>query len=130
MLILTIKTDKSEAEVGLFSDSQKLGYCKWQAGRQLSVTIHEEILKLLKSHQFALDDLGGIIVFKGPGSFTGLRIGISTANALAFGLNRPIVAGMGRSWIKRGISLLNSGQNDCIVKPEYGSPVHITRPRK
>lgn len=49
MTILTIRTDKPEAEVGLFEGDEELAYEKWQAHRQLSLTIHNKIRDLLKS---------------------------------------------------------------------------------
>ncbi len=46
--------------------------------------------KLLKDHKLTLKDLTGIKVNSGPGSFTGLRVGVSIANALGFLLKIPI----------------------------------------
>jgi tRNA threonylcarbamoyladenosine biosynthesis protein TsaB len=127
MLILSIRTDMPEAEVGLFEDSSKLGYKKWAAHRELSDTIHLTIKELLSKHYKSISEIQGLIVFQGPGSFTGLRIGISVANALAYGLSVPIVAGNGDDWLKQGTTKLISGQNQQIVRPEYGAPVHITQ---
>lgn len=130
MLILTIRTDKPEAEIGLFNNDTKLAYSTWQAHRQLAETIHLKIKELLESQGHSLSDLGGIIAFRGPGSFTGLRIGLSVANALAYSLEIPIVARTGKDWLKQAAAEINKGMNDRIVQPEYGSPPHITAPRK
>jgi tRNA threonylcarbamoyl adenosine modification protein YeaZ len=46
--------------------------------------------KFLKNNQIKLNDLTGILVNLGPGSFTGVRIGVTTANALAWSLNIPV----------------------------------------
>lgn len=126
MLILSIRTDKAEAEIGLFEDAKKLGYKKWQAHRELSSTIHITMRELLKDKQKNLTDIQGIIVFQGPGSFTGLRIGISVANALARGLKVAIIGSKGEDWLKNGITKLQSGQNEEMILPEYGAPVHTT----
>jgi tRNA threonylcarbamoyladenosine biosynthesis protein TsaB len=130
MLILTIRTDKPEAEIGLFDDKQKSNYEQWQADRQLAETIHLKIDELLKKGDKSLSDLSGLLVFKGPGSFTGLRIGITVANALAVGLDIPIVATEGEEWISIGLDKLLSGDNDKIAVPEYGSLPHITQAKK
>ena len=130
MLILSIRTDKPEAEIYLLADGKQLAVDKWQAHRLLSETIYIKIKKLLESHDKTLQQLDGIIVYKGPGSFTGLRIGISVANAFADGLAIPIVGVSGSGWLKDGAKMLEAGQNQKIALPNYGSPPHITRPKK
>jgi len=70
------------------------------------------------------------VVYKGPGSFTGLRIGISVANALAYGLNVPIVSTTGKDWQLQGIDRLKKGKNETSAVPDYGSEPHITLPTK
>lgn len=128
MLILTIRTDKPEAELGLFDGQTKLTYEVWHAHRALAETLHGKIRDLLSSQSKSLGDIEGIVVFKGPGSFTGLRIGITVANALAESYRLPIV-GAQNAWIEDGIARLQNGESDQLVLPEYGAPVHITKPR-
>lgn len=130
MIILTVRTDNPEAEIGLFDDQNQLAYKKWHAHRELSNTIHAKIKELLVSRQKDFDDIGGIVCFEGPGSFTGLRIGLTVADALARGLDIPIVATQGKIWLEQGIARLLAGQNDHIVLPHYGAPVHITQQKK
>lgn len=129
MIILTIRTDKPEAELGLYKDDKQLAYETWQAHRQLAETLHTKLRDLLNEQGLALQQLGGIIVYRGPGSFTGLRIGLSVANALAYSLNIPIVAEMD-GWIEHGIKRLLTGKSDKVALPEYGQAVNITAPRK
>jgi tRNA threonylcarbamoyladenosine biosynthesis protein TsaB len=130
MIFLTIRTDKPEAEIGLFEGHNKLEYEVWQAHRQLAETIHLKIRDLLSKHGLKLNNLGGIVCFEGPGSFTGLRIGLAVGNALAFALSVPIAATGGDNWIEIGLKKLLDGQSDQIALPKYGSPVHITEPKK
>lgn len=130
MLILTIRTDKPEAELGLFEDAKRLGYTKWPAHRELSDTIHIKMKELLRASEKDWHDLEGIVYFKGPGSFTGLRIGASVANALAAGLKIGIAGTSGNSWLENGLQNLADGSSQKMVLPEYGSPPHITSPRK
>lgn len=129
MLILTIRTDKPEAEIGLYDSQNQLAYEVWEAHRELAETIHSQIAKLLQNNDKNWRDIEAIVVFRGPGSFTGLRIGISLANALAYGLNIPIVATQ-NDWIERGLAKIKEGKTDKIAVPEYGAPVHITKPKK
>jgi tRNA threonylcarbamoyladenosine biosynthesis protein TsaB len=129
MTILTIRTDKPEAEIALFEGSQGLAAITWPAHRQLAETIHLQIKKLLDSNNKGLPDVRGIVVFQGPGSFTGLRIGISVANALAAGLGVAIVAGKEPDWPTQGIQKLLAGGDEKLIVPDYGSPPHTTQPK-
>jgi tRNA threonylcarbamoyladenosine biosynthesis protein TsaB len=127
MLILTIRTDKPEAEIGLFETDKKLAYEKWEAHRQLAETIHQKIEALLKSQKKNWQNIEAIVCFQGPGSFTGLRIGLTVGNTLSYGLQVPIVATDDEQWIERGIKRLQNGDSDQLALPEYGAPVHITQ---
>jgi len=130
MIILSLRTDKPEAEIGLFDDATQLAYETWQAHRQLAETIHLKIRDLLKSQKKELADLQGIVVYEGPGSFTGLRIGMSVANALAFSLDVPVATATGDDWVTKAIESLREHPSKKPVAPAYGAPVHITTPRK
>lgn len=128
-MILTLRTDQPEAELGLFEGEKEIAYTKWQAHRQLAETIHDQIKQLLARQGMELEDVAGIIVYHGPGSFTGLRIGISVVNALAQSLEVPIVGETGDKWIIQGVQRLQSGDNESIVLPGYGAAPHITAPK-
>ena len=128
MIILTIRSDKPEAEIGLFDSGQQLTYETWEAHRQLAETIHDKIETLLKDNHKDWSDLQGIVCFEGPGSFTGLRIGLSVANTLSYGLSIPIVGSQGDDWVQLGIKRLERGEHDPLALPHYGAPVHITKP--
>ncbi len=129
MIVLTIRTDKPEAEIGLFVGKTKLAYEKWQAHRQLSETIHTKIHEMLSSLEKDWNNLEAVAFFKGPGSFTGLRIGVTVANTLASELDIPIVGTTGEDWIQTGLTSLGQGKTDKLVEPDYGRDPHITIPK-
>jgi tRNA threonylcarbamoyladenosine biosynthesis protein TsaB len=130
-MILTIRTDKPEAEIGIFAaDGRQLDAHTWYAHRELADTLLTQLRDLLAGQQATFADITGVIVFRGPGSFTGLRIGITVANALAYGQSVPIVGAMGEDWISQGIEKLATHQNDKIILPEYGAEAHITVQKK
>src|SRR6478736_2198290 len=98
MLILALRTDKPEAELSLYDGTKKLAEIKWQAHLKLAETLNYKIEEILNKSSISYKDLEAIAIFKGPGSFTGLRIGFSVANALAYAQGLPIVARTGEDW--------------------------------
>jgi tRNA threonylcarbamoyladenosine biosynthesis protein TsaB len=130
VIILTLRTDKPEAEVGLYDGERQLAYEVWHAHRELAETLHGKIEALLRSQDKTWQDIQGIVCFQGPGSFTGLRIGLSVANALAASYNLPIVARQEPNWLESGIAALLEGKNDSQALPFYGADAHITVPKK
>jgi tRNA threonylcarbamoyladenosine biosynthesis protein TsaB len=128
MLVVTIKTDQPEAELGLFENNKRLGYIKWPAHRELAETIHKQFELLLGFPSKEIHQIGGIVCFEGPGSYTGLRIGLSVGNALSYSLGIPIVATRGEDWIKQGLAGLDKGDNEKTVLPFYGGKIHVTLP--
>jgi len=130
MIILTIRTDNPQAEVGLYEGVAKIAYESWPAHRELSRTLHKTIESMLADHAKTWQDIQAIVCYEGPGSFTGLRIGLSVANALRYALEVPIVAVGGDDWIDKGITRLQAGEQDEIALPFYGRDANITIPRK
>lgn len=130
-LTLTIRSDKPEAEVGVYTDGQQLSYHVWTAHRELSKTLLSVIRSELDRHGKTMHDLTDIIIFSGPGSFTGLRIGITVANTLAHELDTRIVGVADEhEWLERGFRRLDAGDDDRLVMPMYGAGAHITQQKK
>lgn len=103
---------------------------EWRADRELAKKMHAFLRDTLAAHGRAFEDIKGIGVYQGPGSFTGLRIGLVVMNTLADALHIPIVGASSDDWQQDAVDRLNKGENDRIVMPEYGSEAHITSPRK
>lgn len=131
-MILALRTDKPEAELYIYDGQKKLAEIKWPAHRELAETLNTKIEEIFAAGESSISykDLDGIAVFKGPGSFTGLRIGLSAANAAAYALDIPIVAKSGEDWIEQSLKAFQAGQNDTVAVPEYGGPAYTTKPKK
>jgi len=130
MIILTIRTDKPEAEIGIYDNQKQLVYITWRAHRELAETIHKKIQEILNKLSISQDDIQGIVCFKGPGSFTGLRIGLTVANSLAYAYGIPVVAKSDPNWREQGIKELQAGHNDNVAIPEYGAEAKTTKQKK
>lgn len=129
-MILGIRTDAPEATIVLCDQSAEIRRVSWQAHRQLAETLHQKIDALLEQANMSYADITAVMVYEGPGSFTGLRIGLSVANAAAYALHVPMVGTTGDNWVADGIEQVRRGATTKLVLPEYGAPVHLTTPRK
>lgn len=103
---------------------------EWQADRELAKGLLKYLQDQLAVQGKTWTDLTGIGVFRGPGSFTGLRIGLTVLNTVADSQTVPIVGGTGESWQDEVLDKLHSGIDEKIVLPLYGSDANITKPRK
>jgi len=90
-MLLAIDTSTDTASLALVQDSQVLAELTWRCGQNHSVELLPQLVHLLNQTKLSLQAISGIIVARGPGSFNGLRVGISTAKGLAFSLGIPIV---------------------------------------
>lgn len=128
-MILTIRSDNPEAEVGLFDGQNQCAYRTWQAHRELSATILKVIRELLDETGQDWTDISGIIFYEGPGSFTGLRIGAAVANGIAGIYGVKVINRSGDNWVQAGIKALEAGEG-ALALPEYGADPHITAQKK
>lgn len=102
----------------------------WQADRKLAHDLLKQIHDFLTLYGADWDKLTGLGVYSGPGSFTGLRIGITVMNTLAESLNIPIVGLSGDDWRNDAVNRLKNSENDQVVLPNYGADAKITTPKK
>ena len=124
-MIILLDTSTSTCFLTIVNGENRQDF-EWEAGR----TLARNLLKFLEEKTGDLHLISSIGVMKGPGSFTGLRIGLTVVNTLADSLNIPIVGAMGDNWRDLALDKLRSGENEKIVMPEYGAAANITAPRK
>ncbi len=107
---LAIDTSTNTASIALVRDSEVLAELTWHCGQNHTTQLLPNLSHLLNKTNTNLQSISCIFVAKGPGSFNGLRVGISTAKGLAFSLEIPIV----------GVSTL---EVDAYQHAETGLPI-------
>jgi tRNA threonylcarbamoyladenosine biosynthesis protein TsaB len=92
------------------------------AGGAFSAQLVPQIAALLQKHQYTKNELGAFAVASGPGSFTGLRVGLAAIKALAEVLQKPIAAvslleavARGGALDRRVLAVLDAGRSDVYV---------------
>ncbi|MBN1862441.1 MAG: tRNA (adenosine(37)-N6)-threonylcarbamoyltransferase complex dimerization subunit type 1 TsaB [Dehalococcoidales bacterium] len=88
---LAIDTSTDTASLALAQDGEILAELSWRCGQNHTITLLPYLTSLLSQAGLELGAVTGITVARGPGSYNGLRVGISTAKGLALSLGVPIV---------------------------------------
>ena len=91
-LILCIETGTDICSVGLSRDGELISLRESDEGRDHARNVALFVDELLRENDIAAEELSAVAVGMGPGSYTGLRIGVSFAKGLCFGLQIPLVA--------------------------------------
>jgi tRNA threonylcarbamoyladenosine biosynthesis protein TsaB len=92
MYILHIETSTPVCSVALSRDREVLAYEDMAEGMNHTAILTPAIERLMKGAGVGMSSLDAISVSSGPGSYTGLRVGSSTAKAMAYTLGKPIIA--------------------------------------
>lgn len=108
---------------------------KISAEHQQSEKLLASLESILKQAKINLKKITGLIVVTGPGSFTALRIGLATANILAWSLQIPIIGLKSTNQspeqlIKVGLKKITKIKKFQQVLPEYGQEPNITVAKK
>lgn len=129
-MIFDIDTINERAEIVLFDDNFKeVGRTSISNKFEVAEKVLLEINGLMKNHRCSLSSLSAVLVNLGPGSYTGQRIGVTTANSIAFSLNIPVVGyeeGKRESAIKLLLNGRIQGKFSPVV-PLYASAPKITK---
>ena len=128
-MYLLLDTSTATCRVTLVDGDAHMDY-EWLADRELAKGLLKYLVDCLAEHGRTIADMQGLAVYQGPGSFTGLRIGITTLNTIASSERIAIVGATGDDWQVATLARLAAGEDDKIVLPEYGRDARITTPRK
>ena len=128
-MIVLWNSAEMTVQLTLVDGDKRTGY-EWAAERNLARDMLAYLRDRLAENGASFVDISGIGVFRGPGSFTGLRIGLAVLNTIAHEQRIPIVGVTGDAWREECLARLQDGDNDEIVLPEYGAEARITKPRK
>ena len=91
-LILCIETGTDICSVGIARDGELMSLRESDQGRDHAKQVAVFVDELLRETGVKPDELDAVAVGMGPGSYTGLRIGVSFAKGLCYGLNIPLLA--------------------------------------
>ena len=104
-----METSTEVCSVGLAKDGKIVGIKENFEGNQHASQLHVLVDELLKEAHYNLNNLDAVAISKGPGSYTGLRVGVSSAKGYCYGLDIPLIS----------IGTLDSLKNQVIeeIKP-------------
>ncbi len=126
-MIIAIDTATETASVAIaHPDGAIAAELTWRAGRNHTMHVHPTLRHVMMLAGITKNDLTGIVATRGPGSFTGVRIGLATAKGLAQGLDVPIVgvgtlaaAALGAAHLGKTVwSVVNAGRG------QYAAAAH------
>jgi tRNA threonylcarbamoyladenosine biosynthesis protein TsaB len=131
-MFLFIDTTEAEIILALFEDDKLIDQIRKKAQQRQAELLLIILDKFLKKNKINLKQIKGILIVKGPGFFTGTRIGVSTANALSFALDVPIL-GVKKEKLSLHQIIKKYGQkikNKKPVLPIYSAPPNITQKKR
>ena len=112
-LILHLETSTDICSVALSEGNRILSLAESGPERSHATLLNQYIRKVMEESQKEFIDLDAVSVSRGPGSYTGLRIGVSTAKGLAYALEKP---------------LLSCGTLECLTRAAINSEAFISLP--
>lgn len=92
MIILGVSTSSRKPSVAVMVDGEIKAFMSDESGRSHSAVLAEIIERALKDIGVGLEHVDLFAVDIGPGSFTGVRIGVSAVNAMAYASNKKVIA--------------------------------------
>jgi tRNA threonylcarbamoyladenosine biosynthesis protein TsaB len=111
-MIICLETATPLCSVALCDDTGVITLKESDESKSHAAMITVYIDEILKKHDMKVSDLEAVAVSKGPGSYTGLRIGVSVAKGLAFGAGIPLIGIETTCSMYNGIKMKGDGSDD------------------
>lgn len=115
MKILAIDTHSELSTIVLSDDSKVIAFQVLSEPRKHINFIHSSIGSLLSKARLDISDIDLFSVVKGPGSFTGIRIGVTLIKGLSLALNKPVVSLISLDLLAYGIKDKAVGKNIAVL---------------
>ena len=92
-IILNIETSTKNCSVSIADSGKIIAFKELNNGNYSHAEVlHPFIIEVLKEANLSANQIDAVAVSKGPGSYTGLRIGISAAKGLCFAFDKPLIS--------------------------------------
>src|ERR1700760_1866599 len=91
-LILNIDTSTTKGEIGLAEEGKTLFQLENDKPKEHAAWLHPAVQQLLQTAGRTMKDLDAVAVTEGPGSYTGLRVGMAAAKGFCYALDIPLIA--------------------------------------
>lgn len=91
MNVLCLDTSSEKIALGLIKNGERLIFVSEAGSKKHNSTMLSYIDTLLHNNGLEINDIDYFGVVVGPGSFTGIRVGVATINAFALALNKPVI---------------------------------------
>jgi tRNA threonylcarbamoyladenosine biosynthesis protein TsaB len=112
-VILSVETSTSVCSAALHENGRLLGSKEIHVPQSAASQLAVQLSDLLEETRVPKENINAVAVSSGPGSYTGLRIGVATAKGLCFGLKIPLVAINSLMVLAYGIPAQQSGDLLC-----------------
>ncbi len=90
--ILSFDTSTAICSVALSEDTNIISFRESREGKNHALLLATFIDEMLRENSLKASDLDAVAFTEGPGSYTGLRIGVSTAKGIAYGISKPLIS--------------------------------------
>lgn len=119
MIILVCDTSNSTCCAGLYEDNKELSYEISFEKKTHSETFMPLVERVLKASSKTWKDIDAIASTVGPGSFTGIRIGLSSVKGMALALNKPCISVSSTKALAASVESIKSSSEKVLLVPSF-----------